>query len=137
MHHNLSGAVEKSAPTRSGITCILVAVALLLPGLIAFGLTQLPLHSVPLHTSPVAHFPPASIAFENHTLGPKPGFRPQITNVQIVDLDRDGLMDLIACDGHRNRVLWYRQVGPLTPPLSREGRGSREDTLSSEGTRNG
>ena len=33
-----------------------------------------------------------------------------ITNVQIVDFDRDGLPDVIACDARRGRVLWYRQV---------------------------
>jgi hypothetical protein len=36
--------------------------------------------------------------------------RPRISNVQIVDLDRDGLPDLLVCDTVRNRVSWIRQA---------------------------
>ena len=35
--------------------------------------------------------------------------RPQISNVQIVDLDRDGLADVLVCDVLRGRVTWIRQ----------------------------
>jgi hypothetical protein len=35
--------------------------------------------------------------------------RPQISNVQIVDLDRDGLADILVCDVIQNRVMWIRQ----------------------------
>src|SRR5262245_49553507 len=35
--------------------------------------------------------------------------RPQIANVQIVDLDGDGLSDVLVCDAARNRVSWIRQ----------------------------
>ena len=35
--------------------------------------------------------------------------RPEISNVQIVDLDRDGLVDILVCDVVRNRVAWIRQ----------------------------
>ena len=35
--------------------------------------------------------------------------RPEISNVQIVDLDRDGLADILVCDVVRNRVAWIRQ----------------------------
>jgi len=35
--------------------------------------------------------------------------RPQIANVQIVDLDRDGLADVLVCDVLRGRVTWIRQ----------------------------
>jgi VCBS repeat protein len=35
--------------------------------------------------------------------------RPQISNVQIVDLDRDGLPDILVCDVIQNRVMWIRQ----------------------------
>jgi hypothetical protein len=38
-----------------------------------------------------------------------PEVPPWVTNVQIVDLDRDGLQDVVACDGRFDRVLWYRQ----------------------------
>jgi hypothetical protein len=35
--------------------------------------------------------------------------RPQISNVQIVDLDRDGLPDILVCDVIQNQVIWIRQ----------------------------
>jgi hypothetical protein len=35
--------------------------------------------------------------------------RPQIAHVTTVDLDRDGLMDVVACDVLQNRVVWIRQ----------------------------
>ncbi len=34
---------------------------------------------------------------------------PWITDVHIVDLDQDGLLDIIVCDGRLNRVSWLRQ----------------------------
>ena len=37
------------------------------------------------------------------------GERPQIAHVEIVDLDGDGLPDILACDAIRNRVAWIRQ----------------------------
>jgi hypothetical protein len=37
------------------------------------------------------------------------GERPQIANVQIVDLDQDGLQDIVVCDVNRNQVTWIRQ----------------------------
>jgi hypothetical protein len=40
-----------------------------------------------------------------------PNERPQISNVQIVDLDGDGLLDILVCDAAQNRVSWIRQ-GP-------------------------
>jgi hypothetical protein len=35
--------------------------------------------------------------------------RPQIAHVAIVDLDRDGLNDVLVCDALRNRLAWVRQ----------------------------
>jgi FG-GAP-like repeat len=42
--------------------------------------------------------------------------RPQIANVQTVDLDADGAVDVLVCDATRNRVSWIRQSqrGTLT-----------------------
>ena len=37
------------------------------------------------------------------------GERPQIAHVEIVDLDADGLPDILACDALRHRVVWIRQ----------------------------
>jgi hypothetical protein len=35
---------------------------------------------------------------------------PWIANVCPVDLDRDGLMDVIACEAQANQVMWFRQT---------------------------
>lgn len=35
--------------------------------------------------------------------------RPLVTNVQIVDLDQDGLPDVLYCEGQKNSVRWIRQ----------------------------
>ena len=35
--------------------------------------------------------------------------RPVVTNVEIVDLDRDGLPDVLYCEGRKNTVRWIRQ----------------------------
>jgi hypothetical protein len=35
--------------------------------------------------------------------------RPQIAHVAPVDLDRDGLLDVVVCDMVKNRVVWIRQ----------------------------
>jgi hypothetical protein len=36
--------------------------------------------------------------------------RPLVAQVSIVDLDRDGLADIVACDVLENRVVWLRQA---------------------------
>lgn len=38
--------------------------------------------------------------------------RPWIAHVNAVDLDRDGLVDIIACDANANTVIWLRQTKP-------------------------
>jgi hypothetical protein len=40
---------------------------------------------------------------------PRADERPQISHVAVVDLDRDGLNDVLVCDALRNRVGWIRQ----------------------------
>jgi hypothetical protein len=37
------------------------------------------------------------------------GERPRMSHVRIVDLDGDGLPDVLACDALRNQVVWIRQ----------------------------
>jgi hypothetical protein len=36
--------------------------------------------------------------------------KPWITNLSIVDLDKDGLKDVVACDAKLNRICWIRQT---------------------------
>lgn len=35
--------------------------------------------------------------------------RPLVTNLQIIDLDRDGLLDVLYCESQKNTVRWIRQ----------------------------
>jgi hypothetical protein len=35
--------------------------------------------------------------------------RPLVTHIQIVDLDRDGLADVLYCEGQKNTIRWIRQ----------------------------
>jgi hypothetical protein len=35
--------------------------------------------------------------------------RPLVTHVQIVDLDGDGVADILYCEGQKNSVRWLRQ----------------------------
>src|SRR5262249_62344661 len=93
-------------PARSRLTQSLLAVPVRQPVVLGAGLAFLPERGgpPPVWASPVAHFPPSALAFDRQTLGPEPGFRPQITNVKVVDLDRDGRPDVIVCDARRNRV---------------------------------
>ena len=36
--------------------------------------------------------------------------KPWISHVNLIDLDKDGLMDVLACDDNLNAVVWLRQV---------------------------
>lgn len=38
--------------------------------------------------------------------------KPWISHVNVVDLDRDGLKDILACDDKLNGVVWLRQTAP-------------------------
>jgi len=53
-----------------------------------------------------------SAMFTSREIGdpPKGEERPQIAHVAIVDLDRDGLNDVLVCDSLRNVVTWIRQA---------------------------
>src|SRR5438128_7222215 len=62
-----------------------------------------------LRTTEQPAYTPSPIDFEPSALGGPPGYRPLITNVQIVDFDRDGIPDVLACDARLNRVVWFRQ----------------------------
>jgi hypothetical protein len=49
--------------------------------------------------------------FRSQPIGDRPrqDERPQMSHVAMVDLDRDGLMDVLACDALRNVLVWVRQ----------------------------
>lgn len=59
-----------------------------------------------------ANSPPASsgqLAFDYERIGSAPFFRPTITNVQIVDFDGDGTLEVIVCDAQAQAVFCYRK----------------------------
>ena len=62
--------------------------------------------------------------FVSRTIGDpvRGGERPRISHVQIADLDRDGLADVLVCDALRNQVSWIRQFpkGTFTETLIAE-----------------
>lgn len=53
----------------------------------------------------------AGLKWQKSAIGKASSPSPRITNVQIVDFDRDGKQDLLVCDPQRNSVLCYRQAG--------------------------
>ncbi|HEX2860576.1 MAG TPA: VCBS repeat-containing protein, partial [Lacunisphaera sp.] len=57
-----------------------------------------------------ASFPP--LAYEPFAIGEPagPADRPMVTNVQIADLDQDGLPDILYSECRRNTVRWIRQA---------------------------
>ncbi len=98
-------------PPRRWLTPALGAVALLLPvGIWAAVASTNPTdRPVEITVEPIGEFQPSSLVFAESDLGPL-GHRPLIANVQVVDLDKDGIPDVLACDARRNRVIWYRQA---------------------------
>lgn len=53
-------------------------------------------------SSPAIRFAPTAI-------GPPPTGLPRITNVQIIDLDADGVNEIVACDGQQNAVVAFHR----------------------------
>ena len=67
-----------------------------------------------LRSSPQLHsggtsYPQSKRKFEQQLIGPEPDWNAQITNVQTIDFDGDGLRDVIVCDALRSQVIWCRQ----------------------------
>src|SRR5262245_2697231 len=93
-------------------TLLLAAIAVVLPAAMYFGLGRVtPAGSPPeLRGASLPTIEPSAWALPAATLGPPGDYRPMVTNVKIVDLDKDGLPDVLACDSRRNRVIWYRQA---------------------------
>ncbi|HVW00027.1 MAG TPA: VCBS repeat-containing protein, partial [Planctomycetaceae bacterium] len=90
----------------------LLSIALALPLAVALVLPRLPAlgHVEPAKISFQSTFPASTLPLEQSVLGRAPQGEPLITNVQIVDLDRDGVPDVLVCDAVLNRVVWYRQA---------------------------
>jgi hypothetical protein len=99
-------------PTGRRRTALLAAVAVVLPAVFYFGLSRVaPAGSPPeVRGTEPSRFELSTLPLTQGVLGPPGDYRPMVTNLQIADLDRDGLPDVIACDARRNRVIWYRQA---------------------------
>ena len=50
--------------------------------------------------------------YAGHAIGESPVDKPWITQLCAADLDRDGKMDVLACDAQANTVVWLRQIAP-------------------------
>lgn len=99
------------SPSRRWLTPALGAVAVLLP-VAGWAARPAPVdRAVEVAAEPGDELRPSALPLTESDLGPV-GYRPLIANVLIVDLDRDGLPDVLACDARLNRVVWFRQ-GPV------------------------
>lgn len=98
-------------PRSSHLTLVLSAAVVLAPAALFLAMPHVPSAGTPpeLRFVDLPTFPATTLPFTKRTLGPANTYRPLITNVQIADLDGDGLPDVIVCDARRNRVIWYRQ----------------------------
>lgn len=72
--------------------------------------------SEPLQSVPELKIKPAAIVDTAYltptSIGAPVIGHPWVAHVNAVDLDRDGLMDVLACEAKEGKVLWLRQVTP-------------------------
>lgn len=91
---------------------------------VALALAALPLASCRREASPVERSSPASASpparpraavpdFRPTPIGAKSARPPWIAHVTTTDLDRDGRLDVIACEAQENQVVWLRQSAPF------------------------
>jgi hypothetical protein len=71
-----------------------------------------PATGAPDSTTSSSHPATSPALFTSRPIGTRPQGeeRPQIAHVAIVDLDRDGLNDVLVCDALKNVVTWIRQA---------------------------
>ena len=96
-----------AVPTPAWLTPALVVVVFGL-GAVSW-LVGHPVRRVDLPSKIPAYPVSTSIKFEPKAVGSDTS-DPRITNVQIVDFNRDGLNDLLVCDAARNSVIVYLQT---------------------------
>ncbi len=61
-------------------------------------------------TTPAGRLTPGSVAVGFRAIGEPISEQPWITDLTLVDLDRDGWLDVVAADGRLSRVVWLRQT---------------------------
>src|SRR5262245_27138135 len=89
------------------LTVLLVFVACALP--VAFGFVWQTRQPRDAASSPAPIERSSKIAFDKATLDDHQT-AVRVSNVQVVDFDRDGLNDILVCDTARNAVILYRQL---------------------------
>jgi hypothetical protein len=47
---------------------------------------------------------------QRESVGAAPDGKPWVAHVNAVDLDRDGLVDILACEAQKNQIVWIRQI---------------------------
>lgn len=84
----------------------LVMLAMAVPAATWFGLRHIPpLRTLPIPTADIgSRFDPSPLLFRRFEIGQPPVLHPQITNVQIIDFNDDGRMDILACDARRQGI---------------------------------
>ena len=99
--------------SRVGIlqTGALLACVIAIPGAALWIVPRLaPMGHIEGAFSGGSSFESSTLRLEPRRIGPEPDGMPLITNVGIVDLDQDGMNDVLVCDSRAGRVLWYRQA---------------------------
>ena len=96
---------------RSRRFVVLLALAIIIPIAFMILIPFIPPLGDPPALLPgvVSRFDPSPLPFKPITIGDPSSFHPLITHLQIVDLDADGLPDILACDGRSTHVIWVRQ----------------------------
>lgn len=102
----LNGRIGATALIATG----LAAAALLLTGVLIFVSRPTP----EVTSSPAPSTPPSVVPQLRYRSTPIGALaaefaRPWVSNVQVVDLDRDGLVDVLYCEAQKNSVRWIRQ----------------------------
>lgn len=64
----------------------------------------------PEENDPASHSSHPGLAYSSREIGEPIRGRPWITHLIIVDLDADGLPDVVACDAQSNSIRWLRQA---------------------------
>jgi len=108
----VSRELDSSSQTKPSLTTLtLVFAAVMVPLAIVLAWPRLPAIGRPPKTTDLAsRFPQSPLRFDKQTIGRLPSHPQRITNVQVVDFDEDGRLDVLACDCIRNTVWWYRQT---------------------------
>ena len=89
---------------------VLLVLAAVIPVTTYMLLPYIPsLRRLSVDASQLPNIPPSTLPTKQGVIGPSPLHPPRITNVQVVDFDRDGKLDVIACDARQNCLFWYRQ----------------------------